>query len=70
MKFKIGDTVETVGANNPEGASLPENFKKGHRGKVMEYDENDCSFPYKVERKNSESDWFNAKELKLIRKGN
>ena len=69
MKLKIGDTVEIVGANNPEGQPLPENFRKGHRGKVTEYDEYDDAFPYKVERKNGETDWFDVKELKLIRKG-
>ena len=70
MRFKIGDTVEIVGMNNSEGFSIPDGFKKGHRGKVTEYNRADRSFPYKVERKNGNTDQFNVKELKLIRKGN
>ena len=57
MKFKIGDIVEIVGMNNSEG-------------KVTEYGGGNNPFPYTVERKNGNTDQFNVKELKLIRKGN
>ena len=70
MKFKIGDTVEVVGMNNPDGTALLDDFRKGHRGKITLYDRDDQPFPYLVKRKNGKQSQFNVKELKLIRKGN
>ncbi len=62
-KFQRGDTVEVV---NPIDW-LNANFKKGHRGVVIDY-ERGISFPYKVMRKNGYAQCFNVKELKLIKK--
>ena len=62
-KFNIGDTVQVVA-----GAWDINYFKVGHRGKVIGYNACGC-FPYNVERKNGNGYTFNAKELKLIRKG-
>lgn len=69
MKFKIGDTVEVIGVNNPENIPLSRSFKKGHRGKMTGYDSDCPEMPYIVQRKNGVENNFNARELKLIRKG-
>jgi hypothetical protein len=69
MKFKIGDIVEVIGANNPGEYPLSDDFKKGHRGKMAGYNRGDNVFPYRVKRKNGTICDFNARELKLIRKG-
>jgi hypothetical protein len=69
MKFKIDDIVEVIGANNPDEYPLSDDFKKGHRGKVVGCNRGDDIFPYEVKRKNGIERRFNVKELKLIRKG-
>jgi hypothetical protein len=69
MKFKIGDTVEVVGAYKPEEDPLMEDFKIGHRGKVIGYDAPNAPHQYLVKKRDSTCSYFNVKELKLIRKG-
>jgi len=64
-KFQIGDTVEVV--KDMDG-TLESDFKVGHRGKVIDYN-NELIWPYTVERKNNERQDFKPQELKLIRKG-
>jgi len=62
-KFQIGDTVEVVEDIGDSG------FKVGHRGEVIEYDIAYKPYCYSVKRKNGNTQDFNVKELKLIRKG-
>lgn len=69
MKFKIGDTVEVVRLDNPLGFPFTKDFRKRHRGKVIEHSRFNAPFSYKVERKSGEQGWFNVRELKLIRRG-
>ena len=65
-KFQIGDTVEVV--KDMDG-TLGSGFKVGHRGEVTEYDIAYKPYCYSVKRKNENWLSFNARELKLIRKG-
>lgn len=63
MKFKMGDTVEVVRSIN----YLDDNFKIGHRGTIVSY-ERDEPFSYRVKRRNGNTQFFNVKELKLIKR--
>lgn len=62
-KFQIGDTVQVV----KEIDKLNDTFKVGHQGTVIDHIRSE--FGYEVQRKNGNTQYFNVKELKLIRKG-
>lgn len=66
-KFKVGDIVEAVKYTGKHSGPLPRFFKRGHRGTVTEYT-GDIAYPYVVRRKNGMEYYFNARELKLIKK--
>ena len=50
-----------------EGIPLGSEFRVGHRGVVIEHEKGE-KFSYHVQRRNSEEQWFQARELKLIKK--
>ena len=63
-KFQIGDMVQVV----PGAIIAPDWFAVGHRGVVKDFILNHQTFPYLVERKNGNTLYFNAKELKLVKR--
>lgn len=67
-KFQVGDTVEVIKCIYPDLCRLSNYFNVGHRGKVTQYDSCDSPYCYQVTRRNGNVNYFNVKELKLIRR--
>lgn len=65
-KFKIGNKVEIVKQSGEE--DLPIYFKKGIRGTVIDYEDENNEYPYVIKRRDGHHGNFNARELKLIKR--
>ncbi len=66
-KFNIGDTVQVIKDMGGEDEELNGVVKVGHRGMVNKYDKGD-TYPYGVQRKNGNEEFFKPQELKLIKR--
>lgn len=66
-KFQIGDTVQVV-KYVQQNFDLTSDFKIGHRGVIIAYDDRGVEYPYTAKRKNGNMEQFDVRELKLIKR--